>query len=131
MDELMKDPYGYCPTCGEPGSARERRPNGNDHCDNGHEYPSAEAIRADVAPKLVAPDHRMKVTTLSGLTRDQVREHYKDCINRLAAKGCTFFQLDENDEHTVALVSGWLKQPRMPDLPFVDRFDLTVDQVPA
>lgn len=35
--------YGYCPTCGEPGELRERRPNGNDTCEAGHTYPSAEA----------------------------------------------------------------------------------------
>jgi hypothetical protein len=31
---------GYCPICG--GVIRERRPNGNDRCGNGHNYPSAE-----------------------------------------------------------------------------------------
>lgn len=37
-------PYGYCPTCGALGRARERRPNGDDLCDNGHKYPSASAV---------------------------------------------------------------------------------------
>ena len=32
--------YGYCPECGAEGVARERRPNGNDCCANGHTYPS-------------------------------------------------------------------------------------------
>lgn len=36
--------YGYCPMCGARGIARERRPYGNDRCENGHCYPSAEAI---------------------------------------------------------------------------------------
>lgn len=36
-------PYGYCPACGAPGKTRERRPNGNDTCENGHTYPSAQA----------------------------------------------------------------------------------------
>ena len=35
--------YGYCPTCGAPGVSRERRPNGDDQCTNGHVYPSADA----------------------------------------------------------------------------------------
>jgi hypothetical protein len=35
--------YGFCPHCGAPGSLRERRPNGNDHCENGHTYPSNDA----------------------------------------------------------------------------------------
>ncbi len=32
--------YGYCPKCGAQGVSRERRPDGNDHCANGHIYPS-------------------------------------------------------------------------------------------
>ena len=33
--------YGFCPECGAPGVSRERRPNGDDRCANGHIYPSA------------------------------------------------------------------------------------------
>ena len=41
---MNKDnPYGYCPICGSPGKSRERRPNGNDKCHNGHTYPSHNA----------------------------------------------------------------------------------------
>lgn len=36
--------YGYCPECQAPGVSRERRPNGNDQCANGHTYPSANAV---------------------------------------------------------------------------------------
>lgn len=36
--------YGYCPICNAPGVSRERRPNGNDTCSNGHTYPSASAL---------------------------------------------------------------------------------------
>ncbi len=32
--------YGYCPHCGKAGIERERRPNGNDKCEDGHVYPS-------------------------------------------------------------------------------------------
>ena len=35
--------YGYCPECGEKGVMRERRPDGNDKCANGHTYPSCKA----------------------------------------------------------------------------------------
>lgn len=38
-------PYGYCPLCGAPGLTRERRPNGNDRCILGHEYPSRDALK--------------------------------------------------------------------------------------
>ena len=33
-------PYGCCPHCGANVTERERRPNGNDTCENGHVYPS-------------------------------------------------------------------------------------------
>lgn len=36
-------PYGYCPVCGAVGVSRERRPNGDDKCANGHTYPSLKA----------------------------------------------------------------------------------------
>lgn len=37
-----KNPYNRtCPHCGQPSVSRERRPNGNDRCKNGHEYPSS------------------------------------------------------------------------------------------
>jgi hypothetical protein len=35
--------YGYCPKCEAKGVMRERRPNGNDKCANGHIYPSSKA----------------------------------------------------------------------------------------
>lgn len=40
----VKAPYGYCPVCGAPGESRERRPNGNDTCVNGHIYGSRAAL---------------------------------------------------------------------------------------
>lgn len=32
--------YGRCPTCGGAGKARERRPNGDTICENGHKHSS-------------------------------------------------------------------------------------------
>jgi hypothetical protein len=37
-------PYGYCPHCGSPGIARERRIGGYDRCEKGHDYPSLMAV---------------------------------------------------------------------------------------
>ncbi len=37
------DNYGYCPHCSKPGVFRERRPNGNDKCQDGHIYPTSAA----------------------------------------------------------------------------------------
>ena len=44
MSEPLHTPYGFCPQCGSPGSTRERRPNGNDRCFNGHIYPTVAAV---------------------------------------------------------------------------------------
>lgn len=38
-----KNPYGFCPICGNPGVTRERRLDGNDTCSNGHTYKSSSA----------------------------------------------------------------------------------------
>jgi hypothetical protein len=35
---------GYCPICLAPGKLRERRIDGNDICENGHEYPSKSVL---------------------------------------------------------------------------------------
>ena len=35
--------YGFCPVCGASGVARARHLNGNDTCERGHTYPSADA----------------------------------------------------------------------------------------
>lgn len=50
LSEDVKAPYGLCPICGFPGYSRERRPDGNDRCMKGHEYPSAMAIVASIKP---------------------------------------------------------------------------------
>jgi hypothetical protein len=63
-------PYGYCPTCGGLGLSRERRPNGNDRCENGHEYQSSSSVASTLdrvsleAEKL----HRLRIE------RDHFRE---------------------------------------------------------
>ena len=47
----MKSAYGYCPVCGAPGSLRERRPNGNDTCVEGHIYASRQALEYPKKPR--------------------------------------------------------------------------------
>lgn len=39
-----EDPHGRCPHCGAKCVKRERRPGGNDTCENGHVYPSSAAV---------------------------------------------------------------------------------------
>jgi len=46
--EIEQEPeavYGYCPECGAKGVMRERRPDGNDKCANGHTYQSCKATQ--------------------------------------------------------------------------------------
>jgi hypothetical protein len=47
-------PYGHCPKCHALGATRERRPNGDDTCVNGHKYPSAKALH-DAEPVKAKP----------------------------------------------------------------------------
>lgn len=46
----MTDPvtYGYCPQCGGKVVSRERRPNGNDICENEHIYPSRNTVENSI-----------------------------------------------------------------------------------
>lgn len=49
MDKYPDNPtyanlYGFCPVCGAPGEMRERRPDGDDECKNGHRYKSTSAL---------------------------------------------------------------------------------------
>ncbi len=60
--------YGYCPECGAKGVQRERRPNGNDKCINGHTYPSSKAT----------PPQR----TLVGLTDIEIEDIWFKHLNR-------------------------------------------------
>lgn len=46
------EPYGRCPICGKKGISRERRPNGNDTCEEGHVYPSKNSIFGNVIPNI-------------------------------------------------------------------------------
>ena len=56
--------YGYCPECGAKGVMRERRPNGNDKCANGHTYPSSTST----------PPQR----TWVGLTDEEMKELWEN-----------------------------------------------------
>jgi hypothetical protein len=43
--------YGHCPVCGAKGVTRERRPDGDDRCANGHTYKSIHATTPPVAQR--------------------------------------------------------------------------------
>lgn len=45
MVKQTESVYGFCPNCGARGKSRERRINGMDACENGHLYPSRDALK--------------------------------------------------------------------------------------
>lgn len=48
--------YGYCPECYKPGKSRERRPDGDDTCVDGHVYKSSMAlVRKSLVPPTAVP----------------------------------------------------------------------------
>ena len=42
----MKNPYGTCPECGQPGVSTERRIDGNSFCAAGHEFKRSKTVKA-------------------------------------------------------------------------------------
>ncbi len=51
---------GYCPKCQAPGRWRERRPFGNDTCENGHTYPSSEATTEPTTEPATGFEEKLK-----------------------------------------------------------------------
>lgn len=62
--------YGYCPECGGAGVMRERRPNGDDKCTNGHKYPSSKALAEQPAQQQepVAYSYTSRITGAQGFS---------------------------------------------------------------
>lgn len=74
-------PYGYCPVCGAIGLYRERRPDGDDVCANGHTYKSSSALKFPHQPPPVpveVPDDYVQVprAALLEVLRISDRKHY-------------------------------------------------------
>jgi N12 class adenine-specific DNA methylase len=79
--------YGYCPKCGAPGKMRERRFGGDDTCEQGHVYPSADATQKPIKkyerynprPEERAPD--------PGQDQKELAQHYADLWNSMKDAG--------------------------------------------
>ena len=71
--------YGYCPECGAKGVMRERRPNGNDKCANGHTYPSSKSTSPQ--PEPVAFENWHKANYVQNLERygDTYKNNHVRC----------------------------------------------------
>ena len=70
--------YGKCPVCGGKGTSRERRPNGNDMCENAHVYPSKDAVIRDKVARVVCAANRNHM----GLVVCSVR-HFDPLMHRI------------------------------------------------
>ena len=78
--------YGYCPECGAKGVMRERRPNGNDKCSNGHVYPSSKSIHPQPAqPKAEQEPVAWRYTNAKGVFRYIKHRHDLDMAKDFAA----------------------------------------------
>ena len=71
-------PYGYCPECGAPGVMRERKPDGDDKCSNGHRYPSRSA-RASLPTQPAAQTDSMGMPTSCGKPLCSPDKHHPLC----------------------------------------------------
>ena len=86
-------PYGYCPECGAPGVTRERRPDGDDKCSNGHRYPSRSA-HASLPTQPAAqemPDAVEHYGTVDDLPAAQATPEPDDAQRRFEA-GCVVLE---------------------------------------
>ena len=71
--------YGYCPECGGAGVMRERRPNGDDKCTNGHKYPSSKALAEQ--PAQPYPDNFIHALMYDVAKRDsEAQQAYEDAF---------------------------------------------------
>jgi hypothetical protein len=91
--------YGFCPICGAPGSQRERRPNGNDRCAKGHEYPSASAVSEEGLP------HALEFTSIMAGLGDALA-HARDVKGPLAIAVC-----DHSKAEDLAHLIGFTDDP--------------------
>ena len=109
--------YGYCPECGAKGVMRERRPNGNDKCANGHTYPSSKstppqpeqepvkdwvashnaicALLRQAHDALALTSYPMKRTRV-GLTDDEMEATFIECGGKWNGD---FWKIEDADFH--------------------------------
>lgn len=79
-------PYGYCPVCGGLGRSRERRPNGDDRCENGHVYPSSQALTTTL--KAVSTKHdrlQERLTMIERANVDRWQDGYAAAERQIAS----------------------------------------------
>ena len=106
--------YGFCPRCGAPGQQRERRINGNDTCQNGHVYPSKDAVYP-MTGDTTQEDVRLVADTLAayeGVTGYYANEAFDRITTLLTA-----YESLGSPEYLAALVEeheAWAEEPHNP-----------------
>lgn len=107
MPKKSPTPYGYCPRCGAPGIARERRIDGNDQCSNGHTYPSRDAAQS---PAITPADLVGATATIGGEVRPVLPntegrwESISDLHLNPDGTGLLSMRIGERDWRTVRIV---------------------------
>lgn len=94
-DNLKTSIFGYCPKCNGRGITRERRLDGNDRCENGHVYPSRDALvsKDDFQKPLAANDQLLEqmAEALDRLTKECILQG----LTEKAGFDCWIAQADE------------------------------------
>ena len=103
--------YQYCPICMAKGVKRERRPDGNDTCENGHTYPSRDRLMCITEPKAHKPKDAVKTEpNLNFEALKSFADTLRDKLNTL--------------NHKVSVLKGEGPSMAMATLPFS-----TIDEV--
>jgi hypothetical protein len=113
-------PYGFCPTCGAKGQTRERRPNGNDTCENGHTYPSLKAADLPYEAKQIPVEAEFysfrslaQIADYPGEDLATKQRHaVRDMGNIQWRNGARHWRITEVDSGVV--VEGWRVRPMLP-----------------
>ena len=101
--------YGFCPKCGGITINRERRMNGNDTCENGCVYPSAETLhkRPESGFKTTDPKYNIafgqggKPVLVNATTGKEIEE--------------PIFILRAKDKHAAAAIWSYLSRCENPE----------------
>lgn len=102
QDGAVDKGYGLCPMCGAPGVIRERRPDGDDTCANGHVYPARSSVNPFKRLRAQLPDLLDQVNARPSLAAVLSRQLF-----RVSAAS-----LDDDAEWTANAVTASVEQWR-------------------
>lgn len=91
--ENKKAILGHCPTCGAKGVMREKRPNGNDKCANGHTYPSTKA-KYDIDHIDLMMDEFMRIKACPGAS-SEIKQLCDRAVNQTYRNVSVYTELED------------------------------------